>query len=130
MMVKWDAFKPGEIAAHLEAEFGNQHPLEFLLEGGHLDELMVVLNQHSLDFKPVASELIKILNKVYPPHTGIRAANDREWNSFRSAFKRIAKRLNAHFDRCRDWVPIQGAGEARKSKRKPDKDQKRPPKQK
>jgi hypothetical protein len=130
MMRSWDAFEPDEIAARLEAAFGKKNPLEFLLKKGHLDDLIEVLNQHSLDFKPVASEFIKILNKVYPPHTGIREKDDREWNSFRSAIYRFAGQLTARFDRCRDWVPIRGAGEERAAKRKGEKTPKRKPKQK
>jgi hypothetical protein len=118
MLLSWDAFEPCEITAHLKASFGKTHPLEFLAKGGHLKDLKKVLNGQSLDFQPIASEIIKILNKVYPPHTGIRAENDREWSSIRSALYRICERLNERFARCRDKVPIQGADDARKAKRK------------
>ena len=118
MLVSWDAFEPDEITAHFEEAFGRPHPLDFLLEGGHLKELMDVLNAHSLDFQPIASEIIKILNKVFPPHTGIRAKDDREWSSIRSALYRICGRLNERFAPCRDKVPIQGADYARKAKRR------------
>lgn len=118
MMVSWDAFEPGEIKAHLKAAFPKGHPLKFLTKGGHLKDLKKVLNAHSLDFQPIASKIIEILNAVYPAHTGIRATNDREWSAIRSALYRLCTKLNERFAPCRDKVPIRGEEAARKAKRK------------
>lgn len=95
-----DRYTKGEIRGMLRQHFGRRHPLRSLAKSEEFRPLHRVLRKPALDFAPVASEIISLLNSFFEPQKGLRTRNDNDWQSIRTGITAAFKRVNEQVGEC------------------------------
>ncbi|WP_035608059.1 hypothetical protein [Haloferula sp. BvORR071] len=100
MLQRWDRYTEEEMRELLEKQFGKKHPLKALAKSKEFKPLHSALRQPGLDFSPVGSAIISLLNDFMEPHKGLRKNSDGDWQSIRTGIGAAFDRVNARVDEC------------------------------